>query len=458
MKRLGTVLLSAMLITVLGACAKDDTAANTTATEKKEIQSEESSKDAFVIRGTGAHRLTSESPMIPLEQGKATLKVNVKGADKSKEFSASVIKHLENGGSASSIADVSRKGNLPDSDTFDVPSSGNYDINLHSDDDFKGDWEVIIEQKQKKDKEYDKQLRLSTITQQIGGEFSPPNSSKGDSEEETEQSGGIEYGYDMRNFTITDKNSISFQTLKNGNFVRTEMKNGKWTKIEENTGKTQSQMLGIRKTYSGAKIVGKVMTTKGPAELLSHNGKHVLIYEDVNRTPEEVNIPQELVALFETGLRDMYYNFDQNIIYAIITDTMTKNPDTSYKTLLYRYDLKKQTFLLDEKGKKTTPVPLKQSSEKIHFATDKKGNLYLAGLPTNAASGDYRHVTVAVYNKDMKLLAKPTTVHAIKPGYELAATDKGVDIWSRYNSDTVNGSNSVGPTKIGVNRFSLTLE
>ncbi|GAB6464040.1 hypothetical protein bcgnr5390_11600 [Bacillus luti] len=453
-KKLVSALTCGVLSIGLVGCGSEEKT-TTNSTTKNEVQTEEAVKDATVIRGTGAHRLTSVPPMIPLEKGKATLKVNVKGADKSKEFSASVIQHLEHGGSASSIADVSRKGNLPDSDTFDVPSPGNYDINLHSDDDFKGEWEVIIEQKVKKDKEYDKQLRLTTITQQIGGEFSSSASLSSDYKQGTERRFGMEYGYDMKNFTIANNNSISFQSIKDGNFVITELKDGKWKQIEKDTGKTQSEMQEIRGTYSGAQIVAKVTTTKGPAELLSHNGKYILIYENINKEAEEVTVPKELISLFKTGLRDVYWDFDNNIIYAIVTDTMSSN---ARETLMYRYDLKKQTFILDEKGKKTTPIPLKQSSERIHFANDKKGNLYLAGLPTNATSGDLRSVSVVVFNKDMKLLAKPTPVNAIYYNYEIVGTDKGVDIWNVYNSKIVNGGKSSEPLKVGANRFSLSLE
>ncbi|WP_336769740.1 hypothetical protein [Bacillus bombysepticus] len=453
-KKLASVLTCGVLAMGLVGCGSEEKTA-TNSTPKNEVKTEEAVKDATVIRGTGAPRLTSAPPMIPLEKGKATLKVNVKGADKSKEFSASVIKHLEQGGSATSIADVSRKGNLPDSESFDVPSQGNYDINLSSDDDFKGDWEVVIEQKQKKDKEYDQQLRLTSITQQIGGEFPSSISPKNG------------YGSVMSNLTITDKNAISFQSVKEGNFVVTEMKNGKWTTVEKVTGKTEDERNKVLYPNTKANHLRNVTTTKGPGELLSYDGKHYIVLEEVNASPVDVTIPDELSTLLnKNDLKDVYWDFDNKIVYTLLID---RSSNEKSKSMLYRYDLQKQKLISNGDGKQTTTVPFNPSSERMRFTSDKKGNLYIASLTGTDSSGNNTNgvnpyaVTVVVFNKDMKMITKPTIVNAIydyygKGRFEIAATDKGLDIWNVYDARLVNGSNSAEPLTVGANRFSLTLE
>ncbi|MDA1675580.1 hypothetical protein [Bacillus cereus group sp. TH152-1LC] len=457
MKRISTLLLSASLITVLGACQKDNSTASTS--ENKEIQTEDVAKDATIIRGKGEPRLMSTFPMITLNPGKATIKVKVKDLNKSETFSAAVFQHLEGTGSTTSIASVSGKGDFSQSESFDVPSEGNYDVNISGykiSPDFKGDWEVSIEQKPKKEKGYDKQLRLTNITQQIGGEFDSSTAPK----DEYKKDAG--YGAAMSNFTILDKNSISFQTLKDGKFVITEMKNGKWTKVEKDTGKTQSYIDEAREKYSDFDYISDISTNKGAGVLVSYGGKHYIVFENLNAAPEEVKITGELAnLLLSKDEKDVYWNFDNKMVYTIVTDYRS---DEKNKWLMHRYDLNKQKFIADANGSQTTPMPFGHTSERMRFANDKKGNLYIASLPASATDGSNSYsVTVATFNKDMKMLAKPTRVSAIydyfdKGRFEIAATDKGVDIWNVYDARVVNGNSYTEPLKVGANRFSLTLQ
>ncbi|MCU7667715.1 hypothetical protein [Bacillus thuringiensis] len=453
MKRISTLLLSASLITVLGACQKDNSTASTS--ENIEIQTEDVAKGATIIRGKGEPRLMSESPMIPLNQGKANIKVKVNGLSKSETFSASVTPHLEGSGSTTSLTAVSGKGNFSKSESFDVPSEGNYDIRADGyqlSPDFKGEWEVVIEQKPKKDKDYDKQLRLTNITQQVGGEFSSSTTPK----DEYKKDAG--YGSSMSNFTILDKNSISFQSLKDDKFVITEMKDGNWSKVEKDTGKTQAYIDEIRKKYSDLKYYATITSTKGPGVLVSYGGKSYIVLENLNTAPVEVTIPGELDNLLSSkDSKDVYWNFDNKIVYTLITDDTNGGKN---KSMIHRYDLNKQKFIPDANGNQTTPISFRHTSERMKFASDKKDNLYIATLPENH---EYS-VTVAAFNKDMKMIAKPTKVNAIygnyygKGSFEIAATDKGVDIWNVYDARIVNGNSYEEPLKVGANRFSLTLE
>ncbi|GAB6464037.1 hypothetical protein bcgnr5390_11610 [Bacillus luti] len=456
-KKLVSVLTCGVLSMGLVGCGSEEKTA-TKSTSKNEVQTEEVAKDGTVIRGTGVPRLTSARPTIPLEKGKATINIKVKGANKSDRLMASVSQHLdETIRSTTSLTTVSGDGNFSKSETFNVPSEGKYDIHVDGyrlAPDFKGEWEVVVKQKPKKDKEFDKQLRLTSMTQNIGGEFLSSITPK----DEYKKDAG--YGSVISDIKITGANSISFQSLKEDSFVSTEMKDGKWKEVEKDTGKTKDQMLETRKTFPDAEFIDEMTTTKGPARLFYNNGKCYMVFEDVNASPEEVTVSEELATLLSSkGDKDIYWNFENKIVYTIVTDYSSEG-----KNKMYRYDLNKQNYISDTQGNQTTLVPFTHTSERIRFANDKKGNLYIASLPTNATNGTESYsVTVAAYNKDMKLLAKPTVVHGIydyadKGRFEIAATDKGVEVWNIYDARVVNGNSYVDPVQIGANRFSLVLE
>lgn len=124
----------------------------TNSTTKNEKQGKKAVKEAVVIRGTGAQQLSSKQVMIPLEKGKATLKVKLNGLEKTNEFSVSISEHLKDSDSTNSDTlhktkwEIEGKENHSGSSKFEVPSQGNYDIGLGSDANFKGEWEVVIEQ------------------------------------------------------------------------------------------------------------------------------------------------------------------------------------------------------------------------------------------------------------------------------------------------------------------------
>lgn len=428
-----------VLIFALAACSKSNEAGT------KEIKTKLMDGDEIIIKGVGKPFEPSDSTTVALNEGKASIKMQVKNSEKDIYFDVALFPEIEGNGSVYSLVTVDGNGDFSKEEKFEVPKKGDYTINIHMDgnvqDDFKAEWKVVINQKPQKDSKYKKQLRLAEVDQVIGGRM------------DSMVTGETGYGSVVRDFKVLGSDSVSFLTYFNDHYYKTELKNGKWKTIEEETGNPLDELEKIRESHSDFDSLLDLNTSKGEAKLITYGGKYYIFYEDVTIPQEEIALSEEFLANKELMDSDsVYWDQKKKMVYSVVDEEGDK--------VIYRYDLNKNKIVRDEKGEvEATPLPFDEEIvEPVRFATDKDGNVYVAAL----VSDEYR-VLLTAYDKEMKMIAKPITVTSIYENYDkgkfvIVATNNGVDIWNVFDERIVNGYEFSGPTKIGVNRHSIVLQ
>jgi len=446
MKKVLSAFAASTMFASLVGCSSDDTLSM-----KSNGGAEDNlSPTTTVIQGVKVKPLGAGQPVVYLKKGSASLEVKMKNAAKDDAFSVAIMPHLEGAGTTSSIGVVSGTGNFSKDTKFDVPKSGYYEVTVVGDTlptNFKGTWNASVEQGVEKNKDYDKTLHIASFKEKIGGEFL---SSKKPIDENINDIG---YVRDIEGFRAIDKNTASISSTNDeGNFEESKSTNGKWILKEKST----DDLNNLSKLYyddPNLEELATVSTDKGLATLCLTLGKYYLVYADEDYKNVELTPQKKLLDFYEEVKPSaLFFDSKQNIIYA------AGNIDN--RSVLYQYDVNKKAFVKDNNGKPLTKkLPVKEIGPTARYAKASDGTFYIANSLTNQ---DF-DVEVAVFNKDFKLLAKPIKLTSIpnnsyRGDFTLAAYKNRVDVWSYYDSRTLNGLNYNEPLNVGLNKYTITLE
>lgn len=445
-KALSTLAVSTLLASLVG-CSSNDSAS----TNNEEGGAKGSSPNVSVVEGSKVKPLGAGQPTVYLKKGSATLNVAMKDASKNNALDVAVMPHSEESGTTSSIGVISGTGNFSKDTKFDVPKDGYYDITVAGDtfpDDFKGSWKASVEQKADKDQMHEKTLHVANFKEKIGGEFSSAQTPM-----DYEAIGPTGYAQVVMGFRALNKNSASIGTsVDKGDFAVSKSENGKWTNIEKST----NEMDNISKLYyndTQVEELATLSTDKGPATICLSMGQYFLVYDDSAFKNIELTAQKKLLDFYEeVKPQALFWDSKASMIYAA--------DNTSKGTVLYQYDAEKKEFVKDKNGKRLAKkLPFTEIGPKARYAKASDGTFYIANSLTNQ---DF-DIEVAAFNKDFKLLAEPIKLTSIpndmnRGDYTLAAYNNRLDIWSYYDSRTLNGTNYSDPLKVGLNKYTLTLQ
>jgi len=444
-KVLSTLAVSTLLASLVG-CGSDDTLS----TKGNEGSEDNLSPNTTVIQGEKVKPLSAAQPVVYLKKGSASLEVKIKDAAKGDAFDVAIMPHLEGAGTTSSVGVVSGTGNFSKDTKFDVPKNGYYEVMVANDSlptNFKGTWNASVEQDVEKNKDYNKTLHIASFKEKIGGEFL---SNKNPIDENMNDVG---YVRDIRGFRAIDQNSASISSTDDeSNYEESKSVNGKWTLKEKST----HELSNLSKLYYDdpeLEELATISTDKGLATLCLTLGKYYLVYADEDFKNVELTPQKKLLDFYEEVKPSaLFFDSKQNIIYAA--------DDTDNGSVLYQYDVHKKAFIKDSNGKLLTKkLPFEEIGDTARYAKADDGTFYIANSLTNQ---DF-DVELAAFNKDFKLLAKPIKLTSIpnnsyRGDFTLAAYKNRVDIWSYYDSRTLNGLNYSEPLNVGLNKYTITLE
>lgn len=433
----------------LSACNSNKETASSS--DNKEL----SKKGITIISGQGKpiQNNVSEKPSLYLHEGTASISAKLSDAPSGDAFSVRVFTRIIGSGTSTELASVFPEGNSGDEEDFDVTESGYYEIDIRGEDlpeDYNGNWEIKVQQAPENNSEYKKQLRVSSFTENIGGTFASSfTPAKYDGE-------NLGYGKLVNNMKIDGSNSLSFQTINDGDEVyENSLINGKWTNKEKETSKE----LPINQLYDvedGASSLFDVSTSKGSGKLVTYNDKFAIVFDEPGIKNKELNVND----LFKTVVTEMnvssaYYDFKSNIVYLVGSNP---NPEIEADTVLYRYDIDKQDFILDNSEEPASiNLPFESTANRVIFSKDTKGNLYIGSIV------DAYTLSVAVYDKNAKIVAEPVNLYSTfdyngKGRLDMKATNNGVDIWNVYDTRLTAGDNYSDDVNVGVNKYSLILQ
>lgn len=447
-KQVSAILLSGLVVGSLAGCGSSTSSVDN-GNSKVKLNGE-----TTVFRSNGVNPLMSPQPVVYLEEGKAKVEVQVKDADKNSSFSGSLIEHLENGGSASSISTFSGSGNYSNKEEVDVAKSGYYDIDAvggngdgqitENSGQFKGNWEVAVTQKPQKDDKYDNRLHMALVDQSVGGEIKSKL---------TDSYYGEGYTEGVKGFRVNGENSVSFLNETDDAVTKSTLTDAKWSSKEKEISSDD-----FFDNHPDAEDMKDIRTSMGGATIASNNGDYYVVFDDTTIKPKKINLPSKMIE--EVTSNEVYWDINADAIYFTEYKAIDKDGDGSPDTegyYLNKYDIKKNKFVLNHKNKKAL-VKLPFSPKDENYATDENGNLFVVN---GSAPNSYELEAVA-YSKDFKQITEVVnlaTPYADKDKtIAIAAYDNRLDIWSMYDARVLTNLDYNNPLNVGVNRYTLTLE